>query len=206
MVVAHEAACLRGTVKHVTPADTGIDPIAVICRDEEETERVVSLIEEQAFMAKLAAPATRNMLTAYGRRLTRNRHDAEDLAQTAILRAIEAFRRGAYAEKGCFHYWLIRVESNEFKKTKRKSSNRNEEAPGDLPDLPTEPSQEHAVCLRQIARAASAALSRECQSVLWIMAQGAKWDEAAAELDLPAGTVKSRTHRARATLHKTLGD
>jgi RNA polymerase sigma-70 factor, ECF subfamily len=196
-------------MKPIAPAkaDNG-DSVAAIYPDDEAAKRVITLIEEKAFMERLAAPATGKMLRAYGRRLTGNRHDAEDLAQNTMLRAIEAFKRGAYVERGLFDYWLIRVASNQLRATKRKSSNRNEQAhsPDELPDIPIAPSQEDAVFLRQIAHAASTALSREFQAVFWTMAQGVKWDEAATELDLPSGTVKSRTHRARATLRKALGD
>lgn len=196
-------------MKHIAPAQAHTaDSVAVIYAADETANRVMTLVEEKAFMDKLAAPATRKMLKAYGRHLTGNRHDAEDLAQNTIVRAIEAFRRGSYVERGSFDYWLMRVELNELKKTVRKCSNKNEEAysPSDIPEILTGPSQEDALFLRQVARAASAVLTRECQAVLWTMAQGVKWDDAATELALPSGTVKSRTHRARATLRKALGD
>jgi RNA polymerase sigma-70 factor, ECF subfamily len=196
-------------VKPIAPAKADIgDNVAVIYPEDEATNGVITLTDEKAFMDKLVAPATRTMLKAYSRRLTGNRHDAEDLAQSAILRAIEAFKRGAYVERGLFDYWLLRIASNQLRVTKRKSSNRNEEArsPDDLPEILIGPSQEDALFLRQVVQAASSSLTGESQAVLWTMAQGVKWDEAATDLDLPSGTVKSRTHRARATLRKALGD
>lgn len=66
--------------------------------------------------------------------------------------------------------------------------------------------QEHAACLRQVARAFGA-LPEHHRAILHLIAvEGQSYQEAAAILDVPVGTVMSRLSRARAALRRLQGE
>lgn len=54
----------------------------------------------------------RERVLSYALKLTKDRHEAEDLCQEALLRALEKIRGGVYAEKGKLLAWLYRVTRN----------------------------------------------------------------------------------------------
>ena len=135
--------------------------------------------------------------------LCRNPHDAEDLVQDTLIRAftgLDGFD-GAHPRA-----WLLTIMRN-------ANINRNRrQRPGllhDATDLageadrrnPASPSAEEVAATRApapwIADALGRLSPRHLQVVQLVDVDGLTYDEAAAALGIPAGTVMSRLHRAR---------
>ena len=141
---------------------------------------------------------------AYG--LTRNAADADDLAQETFVRAYQALGRFRAGEP--LHPWLSRIAVNLCYSLFRRRTRRPEtsieplveaghqwSAGEDPADETAE--RERAVHLEQ----AFAGLSQEHQAVLVLrVVQELSYEEIAAALGVPIGTVMSRLSRARAEL------
>ena len=135
--------------------------------------------------------------------LCRNSHDAEDLVQDTLIRAFkgrESFD-GAYPRA-----WLLTIMRN------TNINRHRRQRPGllhDATDLtgeadrrnPPAPSAEDIATARASAPWIADALARlstqHLQVVQLVDIDGLTYDEAAAALGIPAGTVMSRLHRAR---------
>ena len=156
---------------------------------------------------------------AYSFRLTRNRADAEDLVQEAALRAC----RGAHTfEPGTqFKAWFFRIIIRCFWETHRTAQRRPQTVDfDDTPELflykrmrETGMNAIHGDPLGELLDrlgteqvvAAIAMLPDEYGTVatLYFMEEFA-YHEIAHVLDIPVGTVRSRLHRARKMLQKSL--
>jgi RNA polymerase sigma-70 factor (ECF subfamily) len=155
----------------------------------------------------------------YAYRLTRNRADAEDLMQEAALRAC----RGAQTFEPGTHFkaWFFRIILRNFWERHRVASRRPQTVEiEDAPDLylyqqftrtgaSIEGDDPMGDLLDRIGTervaAAIAQLPEEYANVatLYFMEDFA-YNEIAHVLDVPLGTVRSRIHRARKMLQKSL--
>ena len=142
-------------------------------------------------------------LRRYARSLTRDESRAEDLVQDTLVRAYE--RHGTFRAGGNLRAWLLSILHNTFvdeRRRDRAESRRIEEA-AQVAELsgPAFPSdQESRVRLAQIQEA-FLALPEEQRAALHLVAvEGLSYQEAAAALDVPLGTLMSRLGRARAAL------
>jgi RNA polymerase sigma-70 factor (ECF subfamily) len=140
-------------------------------------------------------------------RLTGNHHDAQDLVQEVLLRV----QRGlATYRPGSMEAWLGRITTNAFLDDVRRRRRRPSVAVPELPET-----------IESGALAADDALAREAlpehvNRALWALPDdyraavvlcdvvGLHYDEIADELGVPVGTVRSRIHRGRALLRRTL--
>ena len=152
---------------------------------------------------------------AYG--LLSNKEDALDAAQETFIKAYRGM--GTFAEKSSFNTWLYRILANVCKDMLRKrqrsikvisinSDNDEELAPTQIPDTnPTpEESVERTVLQQEVWEALSRLKSDQRDIIVCFDMQGLSYEEAAAVLDCPVGTVKSRLNRARNTLRKILSE
>ncbi len=136
----------------------------------------------------------------YARSLARDEIVADDVVQDALLKALE--KRHTFRMDGSPRRWLLSIVHNIFISARRREQ---AEARRDVRFAQTlvdrlEPDQEHAACLREVARA-FAALPEHHRAVLHLVAvEGQSYQEAAAILEVPIGTVMSRLSRARAAL------
>lgn len=131
------------------------------------------------------------------RRMSPNQ--AEDLLQAALLRAWanrEQFREVGVTARA----WFYRVMRNVFISERRRAATEQAHA-ADLPsymrEVATEiqPMTEHDRMLARIA-----ALPEPMRQVVQARVVGSSYDEIAAELGIPVGTVMSRLFRARERL------
>lgn len=142
----------------------------------------------------------------YARSLTRDESAADDVVQDALLAALE--KRHGFRAGGSRRGWLLAIVHNIFISARRR---KQAEARRDLRFAETllhqlEPDQEYAACLTQVARA-FAALPEHHRAILHLIAvEGQSYQDAAAILDIPIGTVMSRLSRARAALRRAQGD
>ncbi|TCU13387.1 sigma-70 family RNA polymerase sigma factor [Rhizobium sullae] len=142
------------------------------------------------------------VLRRYARALVRNPDDAEDLVHDALVRAFE--KRQSFRRAGNLRTWLLSILHNAH--IDRVRQNRSVARRHDEAALETDPSlpagQEHAVRLQQV-RDAFFDLPEEQREALHLVAiEDLSYQEAAASLGIPIGTLMSRVSRARAQLRE----
>lgn len=136
--------------------------------------------------------------------LTGNRHDAEDLMQATVERALE---RGIPDETGAAR-WMFKVCRNLWiDEVRTRDVRRRAAETGELTGEPTLSGE--AVALGELrlreADAALRALPDEQRAVVALVAvEGLTYREAAEVLETPIGTIMSRLARARAALAEQL--
>ncbi|MFO8075783.1 MAG: RNA polymerase sigma factor [Actinomycetota bacterium] len=151
-----------------------------------------------------------DVLYRVARRLARDPNDAEDLVQETLLRAYRAFDRfdGRHPRA-----WLLTILRNRFySETKRARPDLlDDEVSQRLPahgaDGRGEGTEEAALAgdLDPVVRAALASLSAKHRAVIALVdLDGLTYQEAADLLEVPAGTVMSRLHRARGKVRARL--
>ncbi|MBT2472524.1 RNA polymerase sigma factor [Streptomyces sp. ISL-66] len=131
--------------------------------------------------------------------------DAEDAAQEALI--ILYRKIGTLRATGALASWMFRIVRNECLRQVRLLVARSDEAPA-VPEASAEPSAEDAVLRRLEAErvaAAVSALPRDQRQVLIMRdIQGLPGRTVAHALGLSSAAMKSRLHRARATLRHSL--
>ncbi|NXY96638.1 RNA polymerase sigma factor [Streptomyces sp. BR123] len=131
--------------------------------------------------------------------------DAEDAAQEALI--ILYRKIGTLRATGALASWMFRIVRNECLRQVRLLVPRSGEASTE-PEASAEPSAEDAVLHRLEAEriaAAVSALPRDQRQVLIMRdIQGLPGKTVARSLGLSAAAMKSRLHRARATLRHAL--
>jgi RNA polymerase sigma-70 factor, ECF subfamily len=145
-------------------------------------------------------------LLRYAMALTRDRSEAEELVQDALVRAFA--KRETYDPSRSLRAWLFAILHNVFVSGRRRrhAEQRRHSTAARQNPVDTPPDQEHAAELMQV-QAAFAALSAEHRAVLHLIAvEGWSYQDAASALEIPIGTVMSRLSRARAGLRALLND
>jgi RNA polymerase sigma-70 factor, ECF subfamily len=124
---------------------------------------------------------------------------AEDLVQDTFVQAIaniDKFQPGTNLSA-----WLVTILRNRFLGQCRKRRREVEDIEGHYAEtLKSEPEQTAHVNFADFRAAFSKLPSEQRQALLLVGASGLSCDDAAAQCGCPAGTIKSRTHRARARL------
>ena len=148
-----------------------------------------------------------------------NRADAEDIVQAAYVRAWKAFTQ--YKRVVPFRKWLYRILINlaidHIRREKRclfVSLNRGpqrDNASWDSSSLPSPGENTETRALAAITgqkiREAVSALPPRYSSILLLYADSqGSYQEVADLLGCPLGTIRSRIHRARRLLRRSLGD
>jgi len=142
--------------------------------------------------------------------LTRNASDADDLAQETFVRAYQAIGRFRVGEP--LFPWLARIATNQaislFRRRKRRPETAIEPLLEAGQQWGVEDDPARAVEQDERARALEAAFARlspEHQAVLALrVIEEQSYEEIAATLCVPIGTVMSRLSRARAELKALL--
>jgi RNA polymerase sigma-70 factor (ECF subfamily) len=138
-------------------------------------------------------------------RLAGNDDDAQDLVQEALLRV----RKGLeHYEPGSLRGWLARIVTNVFLDEVRRRRRRPADALPDDPErvLPSSPgADETTTDLSEDIQAALASLPEEFRvPVVLRDVADQSYDQIAAALRVPVGTVRSRLHRGRRMLRARL--
>ena len=177
---------------------------------------------EQALAGREAAYSElvekyRNALMRHVRRMVRSSDDIEDLVQECFIKAFSAL--SSYSSEYAFSTWLYKIATNHTIDYLRKKklptmsidkpiSAKDGELEFELPDTTYRPDR-HIVDdqRREVLKEAIDALPPKYHKVIVMRHQQEKsYEEIAAELDLPLGTVKAHIFRARALLYKGLRD
>jgi RNA polymerase sigma-70 factor, ECF subfamily len=140
-----------------------------------------------------------DVLYGGARRMTRNRSDAEDLVQDTMVRALE--------KAHLFHHdtnlrgWLVTIMHNEHVNAVRRGFRAPFMISDDaIVELGRPETQEAPVELSEIRRAVGRLPYEQREALMLHWMAGLKYEEVAAKLDLPLGTVQSRISRARKAL------
>lgn len=142
-------------------------------------------------------------------RLTGNQHDAEDLTQDVFVRV---FRSLSGFTPGTFEGWLHRITTNLFlDQVRRKKRIRMDPIGDDADRYPAagelqnpERGFEHANLDRDVQLALDELPPGYRAAVVLCDIEGLSYEEIAVTLGIKLGTVRSRIHRARAQLRRSL--
>jgi RNA polymerase sigma-70 factor, ECF subfamily len=164
---------------------------------------------ERDFQARLADCGTLAFRVALG--VLRNRAEAEDVAQEALLRAYRKFHRLRDREK--FRSWLVRIAwrlaMDHGRAERRRSGYEMQKASDHAREIQHgAQNAEELAASAEFQKRLSAAMDAlpEKLRIVMVMAgiEGYDTREMAALLELPEGTVKSRLRLARARLAESL--
>jgi RNA polymerase sigma-70 factor (ECF subfamily) len=139
-------------------------------------------------------------LRRYARSLTRDENQAEDLVQDTLVRAYE--RQGTFRSGGNLRGWLLSILHNTFidERRRQKAEAQRVEQISEITVTSIPAEQESRFHFQQIHQA-FLGLPEEQRAALHLVAiEGLSYQEAAAALDTPLGTLMSRLGRARAAL------
>lgn len=146
----------------------------------------------------------------FARAFVRNEHDADDLAQEALVKVYRSIRQFRF--QASFSTWLFTVTRNCFldaAKTARGRA-RTAEAGAAETDGPEVEPPDQALERAQERRAVWAAIARvpaDFRTALVLCdVEGLSYEEVAAIERVPIGTVRSRLSRAREHLRRLLGE
>ncbi|NOG93555.1 MAG: RNA polymerase sigma factor [Armatimonadetes bacterium] len=157
-------------------------------------------MEFERLVAKHQDAVYRQMVKVCG-----NREDAEDVLQEALLRAYKAL--GQLSDPIAFRAWLARIGRNVCYRLRTKAALLPiTELPSTHPDGRPLPEDEAILedLVDRVHRAidSMAPLHRE---IYWLRdVEGLSTDEVGRRLGISVAAVKSRLHRARSELRKTL--
>ncbi|HWD41937.1 MAG TPA: sigma-70 family RNA polymerase sigma factor [Fimbriimonas sp.] len=152
----------------------------------------------------------------YAFRLTRNPEEAADVVAEAFLRVFNALQN--FKGQSAFTTWLYRILTNCYLDVKKRDRNRptvSLEATMQTPDgeverqvedtKPTPDLQlERSERERNVERAVAKLPEYQRAMIVMYHVENLSYEDIAAALDLPIGTVKSRLNRARLNLRELL--
>ena len=143
-------------------------------------------------------------------RLTRDREDASDLSQEAIIRAYEAFDR---FDGRNFKAWILRILTNlyinRYRQRQREAPTGSLDEEGAYEPVAPDGSIPDRMALDQMVGAeVEEALSKVPAdfrtAVILSDIEGMSYEEIAQATEIPIGTVRSRLARGRAILRREL--
>lgn len=142
-------------------------------------------------------------LRRYARALTGDRAAADDLVQDTVERALSRwmlFQRGSHLDA-----WLMTVMHNLYMSQMRRAAARGAMPLQDLDFEPAAPENgEAALDLRDLERALALLPLEQRETLLLVSLEEFSYEQTAAILGVPVGTVMSRLARARARLRELL--
>ena len=144
-------------------------------------------------------------LRRFGRAVTRNHEDADDLVQVAIERALKHI--GQWEAGSRLDSWLFRIMKNawidEVRVRVRRDRLFSNEDEGQFVGDDASERQVHRLAVQQ---AISRLNEDQRMVVALVLIDGMPYKEAAQVLDIPVGTLTSRLARAREALQAQLSD
>ncbi len=145
-------------------------------------------------------------LKKFAFKLTRNVHDAEDLLQNTLLRAME--KRHLYKDASKLFSWVSKIMYNLFvsgyrRKTKFETQYDPETY---IEKQSVEPQQEEKVEMKNVAKAINKLPKKHKEILVMVCVRGMQYAEVSKKKKIPVGTVRSRLFRARENLKNIVND
>ncbi|MBW7850500.1 MAG: sigma-70 family RNA polymerase sigma factor [Rhodospirillales bacterium] len=143
-------------------------------------------------------------LRRYARVLVRDSIHAEDLVQDCLERAIS--REHLWRQGTNLRAWLFTILHNLYINQYLRHGSVAAVVPllDEHASMACAPRQYHSVTLKDLARAFRALPEQEQQVVMMVGLEGMQYEDVAAALGVPMGTVKSRLSRARRRLRRLM--
>ena len=141
-------------------------------------------------------------LRRYARALTRDAARADDLAQSCLVRAIA--KEHLWEPGTDLRAWLFTILHNQNVNEVRRSVREGVAVAVEdvAPVLTLTPNAGPALQLRDLERAMGMLPEEQRQVILLVGLEGLRYEEVAAVLGIPIGTVRSRLSRGREMLRK----
>lgn len=141
-------------------------------------------------------------LRRYALTLTRDPVAADDLVQDTLERAIR--KRHLWKRHGSLRGWLYRILYHVFLNQSSHRKRRMREVDlNDAPEPVASGSPESGLLRRDIVEAMLELPAEQRAAIALTAIEGLPYDEAAAALDIPVGTLRSRLSRGRERLRET---
>ncbi len=144
-------------------------------------------------------------LRRYARALTRDPSRADDLVQDTLVRALD--KQHLYQDGTNLRAWLFTLMHNQHVNNARRNVREDNSLDVDTVAAHlvaiTDPTASRQ--LREVDEAIGKLAMEQRQVILLIGLEGMSYEEAAAILDVPIGTVRSRLSRGRVALRRLLG-
>jgi RNA polymerase sigma-70 factor (ECF subfamily) len=144
-------------------------------------------------------------LRRYARALTRDVGAADDLVQDCLVRGLDKLH--LWQEGTDLRAWLFTILHNQYVNRVRRAV-REGIAVGlseSEPLLTRAPHQGKRLELRDLERAIAKLPEEQRAVVLLVGLEGMRYEDVAAVLDVPVGTVRSRLSRGREALRRLIG-
>jgi RNA polymerase sigma-70 factor (ECF subfamily) len=144
-------------------------------------------------------------LRRYARALTRDLVAADDLVQDCLTRALGKLH--LWQEGTDLRAWLFTILHNQYVNHVRRAV-REGAAVGlneSEPLLTRAPQQGKRLELRDLERAMTKLPEEQRSVILLVGLEGMRYEEVAAVLDVPVGTIRSRLSRGREALRRLMG-
>ena len=144
-------------------------------------------------------------LRRYARALTRDASRADDLVQSCLVRAIA--KQHLWQEGTDLRAWLFTILHNLHVNDVRRSAREGTAIPVEEVDaaLPVTANAFDSLQLRDLNQAIGRLPDEQRQVILLVGLEGMRYEEVAAILGIPIGTVRSRLSRGRETLRFLMG-
>lgn len=142
-------------------------------------------------------------LRRYALVLTRNAHDAEDLVQDTLTRAIAA--ADSWQPESNLRVWLFRILHNAHISNLRKAKVRRE-ARIELPEPVEQESQARRIEVQQTLAALEKLPEPQRRAITLVALEEMSYADAAKALGIPLGTFMSRLGRGRQALRRALDE
>lgn len=141
-------------------------------------------------------------LRRYALALTKDPAAADDLVQDTLERAIR--KRNQWRRRGSIRGWLYRILYHVFLNQGTRRQRRAREVGLDAaPDIVEPSTPEENLACRDIAEAMQDLPVEQRAAIALTAVEGLAYDEAAAVLEIPVGTLRSRLSRGRERLRET---
>lgn len=143
-------------------------------------------------------------LRKFALRLTKNAHNAEDLLQSTMLRALE--KKDYFQNETNLFSWTSKIMFNLFVsgyRQKKKFETQYDPAPY-IDQMSMGPTQEAHVDFVTVNESMKLLSPEHRQILLLVCVEGMRYEEASKLLKIPVGTVRSRLSRARYHLQELL--
>lgn len=139
-------------------------------------------------------------LEKFALRLTAKKHEADDLVQSTMLRAIE--KKHLFQEGTDLFKWTSKIMYNLFvsgyrRKVKYETKNDPETY---IEKQYVEAPQDKQIEFQEVSKAINKLKGEHKEILILVCIQGMRYHDVAESLDIPVGTVRSRLSRAREQL------
>jgi RNA polymerase sigma-70 factor (ECF subfamily) len=143
-------------------------------------------------------------LRRYARALTRDVSRADDLVQSCLTRAIA--KQHLWEPGTDLRAWLFTILHNQHVNDVRRSVREgNTVELAEAPQLTVQSNAVPALELRDLDRALGKLATEQREVILLVGLEGMAYEEVAAVLHIPVGTVRSRLSRGREQLRRLMG-